>query len=221
MTPRTRLDLERDRADIAWIDDRDLYEVESKSRLGAAILGFFTWGGGRVYVGDTGKGLAAVGALIGWVALASVMPAALGPLLYAAGGTIGALWSQDGARRVNRFVGTRSELQLREGAGPAGYRLLASAAAVDPTLAPALPVFGNGPAGPHAATVDRLRKLAALHHAGVINAAELQDRKVDLFTELSASNPDVDELMYALLPLQQEGILVREDFEFLKQVATR
>jgi hypothetical protein len=221
MTPRTRLDLERERDEIAWIDDGDLYEVESKSRLGASILGFFTWGGGRVYVGDIGKGLVAIGGLIGWAALASVFPAALGPLVYVAGGTIGALWSQDGARRVNRFVRTRSELQLREGAGPAGYRLLASAATVDPTLAASLPVFGTAATGPHAATVDKLRKLAALHQAGVINEAELKDRKVDLFTEVSASNPDVDELMYALLPLQQEGILAREDFEFLKQVATR
>ncbi len=221
MTPKTRLDLERDREDIAWVDDRDLSEVESKSRLGAAILGFFTWGGGRLYVGDVGKGVAAVGALFGWVALSSVLPAALGPLVYAAGGTIGALWANEGARRLNRFVTTRSALQLREGAGPAGYRLLASAATVDPSLAQSVPVFGAGPTGPHASTVDRLRKLSALHQAGVINEAELRDRKVDLFTELSASSPDVDELMYALLPLRQEGVLVTEDFEFLKQVAPR
>lgn len=221
MTPKTRLDLERDREDIAWVDDRDLPELEDRSRMGAAILGFFTWGGGRIYIGDLKTGIAAIGALVGWVALSAVLPAALGPLVYAAGGTLGALWSQEGARRVNRYLRTRGELQLREGAGPGAYRLLASAAAVDPTLAPALPVFNTAPIGPHAATVDKLRKLSALHVAGVINDAELRERKVDIFTELGASSSDVDDLMYALLPLRQEGVLVSEDFEFLKQVAAR
>ena len=203
------------------MEEDDLSELESKSRLGAAVLGFFTWGGGRLYVGDVGKGIAAIGGLIGWVALASIMPAALGPLVYMAGGTIGALWSNDGARRVNRFVATRSELQLREGPGPGAYRLLAGAAAVDPSLASALPAFGPPPTSPHAETVDRLRKLAALHQAGVINEAELKDRKVDLFTELGSKSSDLDELMYALLPLRNEGVLAAEDFEFLKQVSPR
>lgn len=203
------------------MDDDDLSELESKSRLGAAVLGFFTWGGGRVMVGDVGKGVAAIGGLIGWVALSAVFPAALGPLVYVAGGTIGALWASDGAARVNRFVGARNQLHLREPAGPSGYRLLAGAAAVDPNLAAALPTFGTAPASPHADTVDRLRKLAALHDAGVINEAELKDRKVDLFTELGSKAPDLDELMYALLPLRNEGVLVAEDFEFLKQVSSR
>lgn len=222
MRPKTRVDLERAREDIAWVDDEDLPELESKSRMGAAILGFFTWGGGRVYTNDLGRGIAGIGALLGWVALSSVFPAALGPLVYAAGGAIGAMWSYDGARKVNRFVATRSELQLREGPGPAAYRLLAGAAAADPTLSSALPTFAAPQAsGPHASTVDRLRKLAALHEAGVINETELKERKIDLFTELGASSPDLDELMYALLPLRNEGVLAHDDFEFLKQVTTR
>lgn len=215
------MDLDRARDDVAWVENDDLVELESKSRMGAAILGFFTWGGGRVYVGDVGRGIAGIGALIGWVALAAVLPAALGPLVYAAGGAIGALWSYEGARKVNRFVATRAELQLREGPGPGAYRLLAGAAAHDPSLASALPTFGPGPGSPHAPTVDRLRKLAALHTAGVINEAELRDRKVDLFTELGATSTDLDALMYELLPLRHEGVLLHEDFEFLKQVATR
>jgi hypothetical protein len=219
--PKTRADLERARDDIAWVDDDDLGELESKSRFGAALLGFFTWGGGRIYVGDVAKGIGGIGALIGWVALASVLPASLGPLVYMAGGTIGALWSNDGARKVNKFVGTRSELQLTQGAGPSGYRLLAGAAAVDPTLAAALPAFGPAPSSPHAETVDKLRKLAALHQAGVINEAELKDRKIDLFTELGNKTSDLDGLMYELLPLRNEGLLLAEDFEFLKQVSAR
>lgn len=221
MRPKTRVDLERARDEIQWVEEDDLSELESKSRLGAAVLGFFTWGGGRLYVGDVGKGIAAIGGLMGWVALAAVLPAALGPLVYMAGGTIGALWSNDGARRVNRFVATRSELQLREGPGMGAYRLLAGAAAVDPSLASALPTFGPPPTSPHAETVERLRKLAALHQAGVINEAELKDRKVDLFTELGSKSSDLDELMYALLPLRNEGVLAAEDFEFLKQVSPR
>jgi hypothetical protein len=219
--PKTRVDLERARDEIKWVEEDDLSELESKSRLGAALLGFFTWGGGRVFVGDVGKGVAAIGGLIGWVALSSVFPPALGPLVYMAGGTIGALWANEGAARVNRFVRARNQLHLNEGAGPSGYRLLAAAAAVDPNLVSALPTFGVGPASPHAETVDRLRKLAALHTAGVINETELKDRKVDLFTELGSKAGDLDELMYALLPLRHEGVLFPEDFEFLKQVSTR
>lgn len=222
MQPKTRLDLERARDEIEWVDDKDLVELESKSRFGAMALGFFTWGGGRLYVGDVAKGVGGIGALIGWIALSSVFPAALGPLVYAAGGTVAALWSHDGARKVNRFVATRSELQLREGAGPAGYRLLAAAAAVDPGLAPALPSFAAPQAtGAHAATVDRLRKLAALHQGGVINETELHERKIDLFTELGNSSGDLDELLYALLPLRNEGVLSHDDFEFLKQVVAK
>lgn len=221
MRPKTRADLERAREDIAWVDDDDLGELESKSRVGAAVLGFFTWGGGRLFVGDLAKGIAGIGALIGWVALSSVLPASLGPLVYMAGGTIAALWSNDGARKLNKFVAVRSQLQLTQGAGPSGYRLLAGAAQVDPSLAAALPQFGPPPTSPHAETVEKLRKLAALHTAGVINEAELKDRKVDLFTELGAKTPDLDELMYALLPLRNEGVLGAEDFEFLKQVSPR
>lgn len=222
LTPKTRLDLQRARKDVAWIEDDDLPEVESKSRVGAALLGFFTWGGGRIYVGDLGRGLAAIGALVGWAALSSVLPAALGPLVFTAAGTVGALWAFDGAKRVNRFVATRDELHLREGAGPAAYRLLAGAAAADPSLASALPAFGTPATGAHADTVDRLRKLAALHHAGVINEAELRERKIDLFTSLGvASAAELDDLLFALLPLRHEGVLDDDDFEFLKQVAPR
>jgi hypothetical protein len=219
--PKTRADLERARDEIKWVEEDDLSELESRSRLGAALLGFFTWGGGRVYVGDVSKGIAAIGGLLGWMALSSVFPAALGPLVYMAGGTIGALWANEGASRVNRFVGARNQLHLSEGAGPSGYRLLAGAAAHDPSLASSLPVFGTGPTSPHAETVEKLRKLAALHTAGVINEAELKDRKVDLFTELGAKSHDLDDLMYALLPLRGEGVLLAEDFEFLKQVSHR
>jgi hypothetical protein len=55
----------------------------------------------------------------------------------------------------------------------------------------------------------------------VINEAELKDRKVDLFTELGSKSHDLDDLMYALLPLRGEGVLLAEDFEFLKQVSHR
>jgi hypothetical protein len=219
--PKTRADLERAREELAWVDEDDLGEIESKSRLGAGLLGFFTWGGGRVYVGDVKKGVAGIGALVGWMFVSGALPASLGWLAYVAVGTVGALWANDGVTKVNRFVRTRNMLHLTDPAGPSGYKLLAAAAQVDPNLAGAMPTFGTHPASPHADTVDRLRKLAALHTAGVINEAELKDRKVDLFTELGQKVPDLDELMYALLPLRSEGVLGADDFEFLKQVSTR
>lgn len=218
LRPRTTADLERAREEVEWLDDDDLREVESKSRLGALLLGLFTWGGGRIYLGDYLRGGAGVAALI---AAAALLPAAIGPIVYMTLGAGAAAWSFHGARQVNRFVAVRDELQLRAGPDPSAYRLLTAAAAVDPTLAPAVPQIAlpQPLTGPHAAVVDRLRKLAALRRAGVINETELQDRKVDILNEVAPANTaDLDDLLFALLPLGNEGVLTPDDFELLKQL---
>jgi hypothetical protein len=221
LRPKTHADLERARAKIDWVDDDDLVELESKSRPGAALLGFFTWGGGRVYLGDLPRGFGLIGLLIAWMVVAPLLPAALGPLIYMLGGAAGAAWSYRGARAINRFVATRTDLQLRAGPDPSAYRLLAAAASVNPNLAPP-PQLGAPPpppAGPHAELIDRLRKVAHLRRAGVLHETEVRDRKIDL---LSAAAPptraELDELLFALLPLGDEGVLDAEDFDFLKQL---
>lgn len=221
LRPKTPADLDRARAEIGWIDDGDLRDLETKSRPGAALLGFFTWGGGRLYVGDGLRGLGLVLALVAWVMVSPYLPAVLGPLLYMLVGGGAALWSYHGARAVNRFVATRNDLALRSGPDPSAYRLLAAAAAVDPGLAPALPVLAPAPAatGPHAPLIERLRKLHALRKGGVIDDTELRDRKVDLLSEAApATRAELDDLLYALLPLADEAVLAPEDFEFLKQL---
>jgi hypothetical protein len=221
LRPKTHADLERAREKIDWVDDDDLGELESKSRPGAALLGLFTWGGGRVYLGDLPKGLGMIGLLIAWLAIAPFFPAALGPLVYMLVGAGSSMWSYQGARAVNRFVSTRTDLQLRAGPDPSAYRLLAAAASVNPNLAPP-PQLAAPPApaaGPYAELIDRLRKIAQLRRSGVLHETEVRDRKIDL---LSAAAPptraELDELLYALLPLGDEGVLDSEDFEFLKQV---
>ena len=226
LRPNTPEDLERARDAIAWIDGDDLGDVESKSRLGAALLGLFTWGGGRIYAGDVTRGIGALVLLAGWASMSALLPEAVGTFGFLLGGGAAAAWSDRGARSVNTFVRTRDELALRAGPGAAAYQLLAGAIAADPSLASQLPVLpvlpvlaAPAPTGPHAEVLDQLRKLHAVRRAGVIDDTDHRDRKVDILGALApASRAELDALLYVLLPLLDEGGLVQEDFEFLKQI---
>jgi hypothetical protein len=220
---KTPADLEQARQAVGWLDDDDLRETERKSRAGAGLLGFFTWGGGRLYLGDIPRGVGGIALLVAWSVVAGVLPAAVGSLGFVLAGLAGAAWSYRDAKCINRFVAIRDELQLRAGPPPSAYRLLAAAAAVDPGLAHAVPPSVlQAPAtasGPHAPLLERLRKLAALRTAGVITEPELQERKLELLEQAApASTAELDELMFALLPLRDEGVLLPEDFELLKQL---
>lgn len=213
------------------MDDEDLREVERKSRGGAAALSFFTWGGGHVYVGDTGKGVALIGALVAWLVAGSYF-GAVGPAVFLVVSVLSSVLSFRKAQDVNRFVGTRNEIMLRQGADASAYRLLHEAAAVNPGLASALPPapvplltagaapgMVAGPVGPHAELATRLRKVASLRQAGIISDAELRSRKIDILSEAApASADELDEILYALVPLANEGVLDNDDFEFLKQL---
>jgi hypothetical protein len=221
--PKTPVDLARARERIPWVEDEDLGEVESKSTAGAAALGFFTWGGGRLYVGDILRGVGAIGALIAWMVVSSYLPASLGPAVYAAVGAACGLWSYRGAKAVNRFAGTATELRLRKGPDPSAYKLLTAAASANPALAGALPALppqtAPAPSGPHADLVERLRKVAALHHRGVLRDSEARERRVDLLSAVAPGDrAELDELLFALLPLVDEGVLTREDFDFVMQI---
>lgn len=223
MRPKTPADLDKARQAASWIEDDDVRDLEPRSWLGAALLGFFTWGGGRLYLKDIKAGLALVVALLGWVALSSMLPGGVISAVYALVGGAAALWSADGALRINRLTAVRNELLLRNGPDPAGYRLLAAAATVNPTLAPALPALPSAAApatDPRwAPLVERLRKLGALRRAGVIAEPELRDRLIDLLSEAAPpTRAEADELLFALLPLADEGVLGPDDFEFVKQL---
>lgn len=222
---KTPADLERARSRVGWIDDDDLDDLESKSLPGATLLALFTWGGGRLYLRDIPRGAGLLVMLVAWLSVSSALPAALGPLVYWMVGGAAAWWTYRDARAINRLVATRSELALRQGPDPSAYRLLASAAAVNPALAgavpqlPALAPSDAPPAGPHAEVVDRLRKIAALVRAGVLHPTEARARKIDVLEAAApATTAALDELLFALLPLGKEGVLDAEDFELLKQL---
>ncbi len=226
-------DLARARDKIPWIDDEDLREIEHRSVAGATALGLFTWGGGHLMAGEHAKGAGLIVALIGWVSLAgATLPDPVGSLVYLAVGAVNAVFAYRKVRARNRFVSLRHELSRADGPGPHAYRLLSAAAAVDPTAAQELARARAAgvlpprppppaPAGPTVATplLDKLRKLAALRAAGVINETEHKDRKIDLLTAAApATRGELDDLLFELLPLADEGVLLPEDFEFLKQV---
>jgi hypothetical protein len=233
---KTPADLQRARERVPWVDDDDLRELERKSTGGAMALSFFTWGGGHLYLGDTRAGIGLLVALLGCLMFAG--PVA--PALYLVIGALSAAWSYRKAQDVNRFVGTRNEVLIRQGTDASAYRLLHEAAAVNPALAATLPAApallpagaapgtggampgaAAGPPGPHAELVARLRKLASLRQAGVISDAELRSRKIDLLGDAAPASADaLDDLLYALLPLANEGVLDTDDFDFIKQLGS-
>jgi hypothetical protein len=195
---KTSADLERARDAISWIGDEELDEVKPRSPAAAATLGFFTWGGGLVYTGDHWRGAGLIGALVGWVALADVLVDPIGPLGFVIGGTISALLSFRRAKALRRFVATRRALEEKP----------------PPKALPA-------PAGPgkHGELVERLRKAAALRAGGVIGDGELRERKVDLLAAAApAGRAELDELLFELMPLADEGVLDEEDFDFVKRL---
>jgi hypothetical protein len=223
LRPKTPTDLARTRGQIDWVEDDDLNELERKSPVGAAALGLLTWGGGRLYVGDTLRGGLGIAALIALTAVSTVLPAGVGEAIYWIVGTLFATWSLVGARAVNRFVSTAAELRLRQAPDLAGYRLLAAAAQANPALVTDLPaVRSPAPAAAdprHAELVARLRKLAALRQAGVLSDVEVRERKVDLLSAAApATRTELEDLLFALLPLGDEGALTEEDFDFLKRL---
>lgn len=228
---KTPADLQRARERVPWVDDDDLREVERKSGFAAVALSFFTWGGGHLYVGDVKAGGALIAALIAWIAASGAL-GPVAPAIFLVVSVLSSVWNVRKVQDVNRFVGTRNEVLLRHGADPTGYRLLHEAAAVNPVLAGALPPaptplltagahpgMGAGHASPHAELAARLRKVASLRQAGIISDAELRGRKIDILSEAAPTSADeLDELLYALLPLSDEGVLDTDDFDFLKQL---
>lgn len=220
---KTTADLERVRRQISWVEEDDLDEVEARSTWGATLLGLFTWGGGRLMVGDRKAGILGLAALVGWIAAGQVVPSTIGALVYWVTGAGFAAWSYDGSRKVRRFEKVRNLLAMQAGPDPSAYRLLAAASAADPTLATALPNLspaGGAATGPYAPLIEKLRQLEALHRSGVLSDAELGERKVDLFAgNPPGSRAELDELLFALLPLRDEGVINDEDIAFLKGVA--
>jgi hypothetical protein len=177
------------------------------------------------------RGAAMITGMLGAIiALAGVLPEAI-PILVVGSSLGSAVDAARRARRINRFARVRSQLALTASGDPAHYRLLASAASVAPTLSgtvPALaptlptPALPPGPAatGKHAVLVERLQKISSLARSKVISEHELRERKVDLLEEAAPENRDaLDEMLFELLPLVDQGLLDQADIDFLKQLA--
>ena len=233
LTQKRPVDLIRAREEISWVADDDLEDVEPRSAAAAAALSFFTWGGGHIMAFDRWRGTGLIAALIATLILfanVTFLPGVLLTLILLAGGAAFAYDAYRRARAITRFARTRAQLRIAGVADPAHYRLLASAAAVDPNIAGSVPALapmvaqgglridGPGLTAPrHADLLDQLRKLYALRAAGIITDLELSERKIDM---LAAIAPDdraaLDQLLFELLPLADEGVLEPADFEFLK-----
>ena len=78
----------------------------------------------------------------------------------------------------------------------------------------------GSPPSLHQDLVDRLCKLAVMRQGGVIEEAEFRSRKVDLLSAVAGSldRDQIDDLLFDLMPLFNEGILSREDIDFVKQL---
>ena len=237
LRPRTTADLQRAREQIPWVEDDDLRSVEYKSLASAGALSFFTWGGGHLYVGKPLQGFSLLAALLTFATL--VPSGSLATAIYFVVSLATTFLSVRNAKDLNRFVAIRNEVALLQGPDPSAYRLLTAAAMADPSLAAALPAGtkragtetggesgkteatepASPPAPRYAALLERLRKLVALHRAGVLTDVELHDRKLDLLQDAApATREELDDLLYELLPLAGEAVLDEDDFEFLKQV---
>jgi hypothetical protein len=227
----TPSDLERARAGVSWVDDDDLDDIERKSPTASALLSLVTWGGGQMYTYARWRGAAMITGMLGAImVLAGVLPEAI-PLLVVGGSLGSAVDAARRARKINRYAKVRSQLALTASGDPAHYRLLASAAAVAPNqlggAVPALAATLPPPAlpaptasGKHAALIERLQKISTLNRSKVISDHELRERKVDLLEEAAPETRDaLDEMLFELLPLVDQGVLDQADIDFLKQLA--
>lgn len=229
--------VEKARAEVDWLDDDDAALVESKDVASAVGLSLISGGGGHFYTGDnmTGIGLtiATFGSLIAG-------PILLGPvgLLPAFGIVLGsAVASARKVKKINRYVIERRQHEAATAPHPQAYKLLHAMAKVDARGAQqareiaqaggAQALMPQQPAppppqtpSPHQELIDKLRKLAHLRDAKVISDVEHQDRKIDLLSAVASglSRDEIDDLLFELLPLIQEGTLAEDDVEFVKSL---
>lgn len=223
------------RAEVDWLDDEDAALIGAKDVASAVGLSLISGGGGHFYVGDnvTGLGLtlAALGALF-------VGPFLLPPLLavLVLFGVLGgsAALAAKKVKKVNHFVLLRSQHDAAI-AGHPTHKLL-SAMIEGGALPPQ--VHGHGyaqphvhghaqpqpspvmPHSPHSELIDKLRKLIHLRDAHMITELEHADRKIDLLAAVAtgATRDQIDEMLFELLPLLQEGTLTSQDVEFVKSL---
>lgn len=223
------------RAALVWVGNDDLPLLEERSEAGTAALSLISGGGGHLYVGDLRRGFGLLGLQAGAIALAATV--SFGWLAVVVTGVGSAIASWRKARAINRYLAAVRQAHYSNSPYPPEYRLVAAMTAADPSAwraaaehkrlgqlgqasPPADPVGAN-PADPaHANIVLRLRKLAALRANQVLTDVELAGRKAEsLESACGDLNADsLDDLLFALMPLVQEGILDEQDIEFVKRL---
>jgi hypothetical protein len=235
----TTKELRDAQAALTWVPDEDLAELDRLSRHGAAALSCFVGGAGQLYTANYLVGGLALAANVGFIVLGFVVGLpSWGWVPGVIGGIALAPRAHRDARAINRYVNAREaeRRQSNSGPAPAVYRLLAAASSVDPkavaeygqlqagvraaaqagapSAAAAAPSHG---AGPHGAVVAKLRQSAKLHASGMLDASEFADRKIALFSEVApATRDELDDMLDALLPLFEEGVISHDDVAFLK-----
>jgi hypothetical protein len=210
------------RREVSWIDDDTAAHIDFRETAVAGSLGFFLGGGGHIYNRRWLRGLGlTVGSIAALMASFSVPPLFA---VWAVIGIAGAVTSVQDAKKINRFVLARNnEMQANSGriAGAMAAvqnQLPGLAAPIPPQMAPA--TQPAAPRGPYHSLVDRLRQLATLRGKDMLNDVEFQDRKIDALSQFTGmSRDDLDQLLYALMPLVEEGTLDKDDIEFAKTLA--
>lgn len=218
--------VQRTREQLDWVEEDDLLLLQDKEPAAAGLLSLLTGGGGQIYVGDYRAGIGLTAAGLGtFVCAVAVTPVAWLPLLgLGVASGIGA-WRK--ARAINRYLAARRAHADLAAPQPPGYRLLAAMSAVEPgpVPRPGLPAPAGPPQPPsqpgaYQEILDRLRKLAAIRAAGAIAEHEHRSRKVDILSRAcdDIGRDELDDLLYALLPLLQEGAMDDEDIDLVKQL---
>ena len=226
VSPSAAAEAREHRAALSWVEDADLRTLTPLETNAAAALSFFTGGGGQLLVGQylLGAGLIAADVLLLYL---------WWPLFFVLGAGSSVLaWRS--ARAINRYVAARDAHERSSGPTPPEYRLLAAMHANDPqSLADAQQAAagwgGRGtpgvPAPVNVAGIDigalreRLSQLAALRANGVIDDAEHRERRVDALGVLQGLDRDeMDQVLFHLLPMINEGYLSSEDVDLLKRM---
>ena len=208
------------RREVSWIDDDTAAHIDFRETAVAGSLGFFTGGLGHVYnrrwLRGLGMTLGSIGALVAGLSFSPLLA------VWAGIGVVGAVTSVADAKKINRFVLARNDSKQSDtsaivGSMAAAQNHLPGLAGPPPQLPGQAAAQPPAPAGPHQPLIDRLRQLATLRGSDMLNEVEYQDRKIDVLSEFTGLPRDeIDHLLYALMPLVQEGTLSKDDIEFAK-----
>jgi len=215
---------------LTWIKDADLRTLAATEPNSAWALSMFTGGGGQLLVGQylLGAGLIAVDLLLLYL---------WWPAFFILG-AVSSVFAFRSARAINRYTTARDAQFDNSGPGPAEYGLLSAMQANNPhalvdahaamqagwqggtTPAPAPVPTDTTVAGIDTGALrERLVQLAALHANKVIDAAEYRERRIDAMSLLRGLDRDeMDQVLFHLLPMINEGYLSEEDVALLKRM---